>query len=329
MKKYLLIGHNNINSMHKKLKIKLLIIQLLSILPFLLFIFYIYDLWYDTRRSQILDQNINEAKLVGGLLRDTINNGLTLSTALAKDTILIKSVTSDKENADNILKDIATNLTDFDAIRIIDNKGSILASSQPISSPQETISLSDREYFQELLQTKKDVVSTPLIGKYTNKYLIVIGSPILNKNNEVSGMVGISLDLNKFKSRIETQYLNNNHKNVVLLDKNSQVVFLTGNDLPNHIDQSFWKNASFVLSAKKDKISLIENQNIPSSNKNFIGAVVSLDDYNSMVIYMEPMENVFAPLFRIQSVIWLIILASLLFSVSLISYFLRKIKVVY
>ena len=56
----------------KRLKIKLIFIQFFTIIPFLIFIFYIFDLWYDTRRSLVLNENLNYAKLVGENIKDFI-----------------------------------------------------------------------------------------------------------------------------------------------------------------------------------------------------------------------------------------------------------------
>ena len=67
----------------KSTKTKLFLIQFLAIIPYLLFIFYLFDLWFETSRSHVLEINLNEAKLLSLYLHDNLTHGLSVSKTLA------------------------------------------------------------------------------------------------------------------------------------------------------------------------------------------------------------------------------------------------------
>lgn len=54
--------------------------------------------------------------------------------------------------------------------------------------------LLDREYFPEVM-AGKTIVSKPIISRSTGKQIIVVASPIRNRQNQVIGLMGVSIDL--------------------------------------------------------------------------------------------------------------------------------------
>ncbi len=55
-------------------------------------------------------------------------------------------------------------------------------------------SLVDREYFPEVM-AGKTIVSKPIISRSTGNQIIVVASPIRNRQNQVIGLMGVSIDL--------------------------------------------------------------------------------------------------------------------------------------
>src|SRR3989338_7216192 len=84
----------------RRVKIRLLVAQIIAILPFLLFIFYLFDLWYDTQRALIMEKNITAAQLTGNTLYNSFLVGKNVSTIIASDSISSK-LSANATNSDN------------------------------------------------------------------------------------------------------------------------------------------------------------------------------------------------------------------------------------
>lgn len=314
--------------MGRHLKIKLIIIQLISILPFLIFIFYLSDLWYDSQRSLLLSQNIDKTNLINTFVQNYLRHGTVIFEALTEDTLFRKTLSRDPKAAGDILKTTAFYVPEVDNIVVTDQKGQVLSSSLNLSAEQEKITVFDRPYFQKVLREKKATLSDPIIGRFSNKWIAVLASPILEEDKVVAVIV-TSLDLEQLKKEIEESLENNGEKMVVLLDSQRQIVFTLGQPFPKESQKNLLADLPFVKKAKEGQLAIFENQELPMTRKPVIGVAVPMEEADWVVVSFEQMENIFAPLFKIQSLIWAILFVSLLFAISVITYFLRKVRVVY
>ena len=136
----------------RAIKIKLLVIQLIAIIPLLLFIFYIFDMWFDTRRSIALDNSINQARLIANTVEETFKLGVNISAILATSPSF-KARLNEKSNLlEGTLKTITANIEEINAVMISDAAGKIIGHSDTLTPQQERdITIADRDYFQELL----------------------------------------------------------------------------------------------------------------------------------------------------------------------------------
>ena len=77
-----------------------------------------------------------------------------------------------------------------------------------------------RDYYQVVNQTKKTYVSDAIISKATTgTNLAVIATPVINKNNNMTGILSGTINFNNYDKFLQTLNLQNNTR-LVLVDKN-------------------------------------------------------------------------------------------------------------
>lgn len=91
-----------------------------------------------------------------------------------------------------LLQEINKKNKDFALIFVTDIKGMQVARSDDKNQYDD---MSDRDYFKAACSNKKTVVSDVLISKTTGKPAVVIATPIFNKQGELQGILGGTLDL--------------------------------------------------------------------------------------------------------------------------------------
>ena len=318
---------------HRKLKIKLLIVYLFSILPFLIFIFYLFDLWYDTRRTQVLEQNINYANLAGEFLNNTIKDGQITTQIIADDPYFINLLTksdSDKEALILYLRNIINKLPYINSINIFNPDGFPLASSSESVNEQDLINTKDREYFQEVLKTKKTVISPMTIGRYSAKRLVIIASPMV-RNDKITVIITTTINIDFMKTSIENilKKENINHNTLILLDNQGQLVFIANQPYPKESELGLISANPCYQDAHNGNNYIIENKLLPIINKKVMGTCIPINHNGWVVANIVPVEELYAPIFKIQKFIWVIIGSASLFASGLFSFFLRKIRIVY
>src|ERR687898_3382157 len=79
--------------------------------------------------------------------------------------------------------------------------------------------LSFREYYQAVEQTKKTYLSDAIISKTTGRNLAVIATPVINKENEMTGILLGTINFNNYDEFLQSLNLQNNSR-LVLIDKN-------------------------------------------------------------------------------------------------------------
>ena len=128
------------------------------------------------------------------------------------------------EDADIEKRKIAKILLDqFDEFSSIDfllNNGDIYF-DEPFEDQlnRTVINLSFRDYYQVVEQTKKTYLSDAIISKTTGRNLAVIATPIINKENNMTGILLGTIDFNNYDKFLQSFNLQNNSR-LVLIDKN-------------------------------------------------------------------------------------------------------------
>ncbi|EKD95563.1 MAG: hypothetical protein ACD_24C00446G0002 [uncultured bacterium] len=318
--------------MHRRLKIKLLIVYLISVLPFLIFIFYLCDLWYDTRRAHVLAENINYARLAGEFTKDSLAKGELVSKIISTDPYFYTILLKNRVTADDFLrKAVNNNVNEIDNINILDLNGNILATTADLSK-EENITLQNRAYFEEAIKTKKTAVSPSLVNRSTGKKVAMVATPVI-KNDEVAAVIIATLDLEHLKSAMENIFNKKNQpvlKNtIILLDNEGRAVFVTQQPFPKEEEDKLLADTSLFIEARHGETHLIENQFLPLIKQRVVGVSVPVNNYGWVVVSVAETKEIFASLLTIQSIIWIITITGLLFAGSLFSFFLRKVKIAF
>jgi hypothetical protein len=81
-----------------------------------------------------------------------------------------------------------------------------------------TNNLSFRDYYQVVEQTKKTYLSDAIISITTGRNLAVIATPVINKENEMTGILLGALNFNNYDKFLQSLNLQNNTR-LVLIDK--------------------------------------------------------------------------------------------------------------
>src|ERR687896_2748973 len=76
-----------------------------------------------------------------------------------------------------------------------------------------------RDYFQVVNQTKKTYLSDAIISKATGLNLAVIATPVINKENNMTGILLGTINFNNYDEFLQSLNLQNNTR-LVLIDKN-------------------------------------------------------------------------------------------------------------
>ena len=79
--------------------------------------------------------------------------------------------------------------------------------------------LSFRDYYQAVEQTKKTYLSDAIISITTGRNLAVIATPVINKENEMTGILLGAINFNNYDKFLQSLNLQNNSR-LVLIDKN-------------------------------------------------------------------------------------------------------------
>src|SRR5215203_2063267 len=128
------------------------------------------------------------------------------------------------EDADIEKRKIAKTLLDqfneFSSIDFLLSNGDIYFDEPFDDQLNRTVTnLSFRDYYQVVNQTKKTYLSDAIISKTTGRNLAVIATPVINKENDMIGILLGTIDFNNYDKFLQSFNLQNNSR-LVLIDKN-------------------------------------------------------------------------------------------------------------
>src|SRR5687768_6615469 len=127
------------------------------------------------------------------------------------------------EDADIEKRKIAKILLDqfeFSSIDFLLNNGDIYFDEPFVDQLNRTVTnLSFRDYYQVVNQTKKTYLSDAIISKTTGRNLAVIATPVINKENNMTGILLGTINFNNYDEFLHSHNLQNNSR-LVLIDKN-------------------------------------------------------------------------------------------------------------
>jgi len=179
------------------------------------------------------------------------------------------------------------------------------------------------------LSTKNTVVSPPLIGRLNNNKVILVASPVI-VDGKLQQIAVVSIDVQKLKLFFENT-LASKDRQVVIIDNEGNIVFILNQPLPEDSKKGILKNNLHLQIAHTGSKSTIDNEKLPFSDKNVLGYAfpAKINGSNWTVISTNTVEEAYLPIVKAQSFLWILILLSIIFAFTLISFFLRKIKIIY
>jgi methyl-accepting chemotaxis protein len=242
---------------------------------------YAQDTQYYNNNNNIKENNnslllINELENIKTILESKVTK---LATALQiasnipqilqpPDISLIDSkVNGIPEDADIEKRKIAKTLLDqfneFSSIDFLLSNGDIYFDEPFDDQLNRTVTnLSFRDYYQVVEQTKKTYLSDAIISKTTGRNLAVIATPVINKENEMTGILLGTINFNNYDKFLQSFNLQNNTR-LVLIDKNGVKIGDSNENETSASKESFEKkqfsNLTSVKLALEGKLgSLVE-----------------------------------------------------------------------
>ncbi len=176
---------------------------------------------------QMNEKNKQSAHTVLFLYRDYLDHHL--GEAISALEMLAKVVGTETGNINGIKQivyDTDGNDERFSGLYYATTDGIITIASQQGESPP--IDVSDRQYIQDALQSKKTTVSSVITDRVLGHQAIIIASPIFNRQKELSGLLLASLRFDYISSSlnaIKPQYhfeVTDKHDVVFLTDDNNE-----------------------------------------------------------------------------------------------------------
>lgn len=176
----------------KSIKSQLLILIIAAALPALGIIVYSN---YESQRHDIDTVRVDALIMMQSLANDHENDIETTSGFLK---ILAKlPILQDKDAAacNKLFRELIKENTQYATIYATDREGMIFANALPSG---RNISIKQRKYFQDAIRTKTFSVGEYIIGQVSRRAVIPFAYPVMDSSGRVTGVVAVSLDLEKY-----------------------------------------------------------------------------------------------------------------------------------
>ena len=193
--------------------------------------------YYNNTTNENNSSLLNELENIKNILESKVTK---LATALqivsslpqilqTPDINLIDSkINGIPENADiekrKIAKILMDQFNEFASVVFLLNNGDVYF-DEPFENQlnRTATNLSFRDYYQIVEQTKKTYLSDAIISKTTGRNLAVIATPVLNKENNMTGILLGTINFNNYDKFLQSLNLQNNTR-LVLIDKNGVTI---------------------------------------------------------------------------------------------------------
>src|SRR5918995_1111007 len=182
------------------------------------------------------------------------------------------------EDADIEKREIAKILLDqfeFSSIDFLLNNGDIYFDEPFEDQLNRTVTnLSFRDYYQTVKQTKKTYLSDAIISKTTGRNLAVIATPVINKENNMTGILLGTINFNNYDKFLQSLNLQNK-SGLVLVDKTGVKIGDSNENETSVSKESFEKKqfsnlASVKLALEGKSGSIVEESEGKESKITFL-----------------------------------------------------------
>ena len=194
---------------------------------------YAQDILYTNNTNENNSSVLNELKNIKNILESKVTKlvtALQIASSLPQilhppDINLIDpNVNGIPEDADiekrKIAKILLNQFNEFSSIDFLLINGDVYFDEPFNNQLNRTVTnLSFRDYYQAVEQTKKTYLSDAIISKTTGRNLAVIATPVINKENNMTGILLGTINFNNYDEFLHSHNLQNNSR-LVLIDKN-------------------------------------------------------------------------------------------------------------
>src|ERR671910_1810829 len=152
---------------------------------------------------------------------------------------------------------------EFSSIDFLLNNGDIYFDEPFEDQLNRTVTnLAFRDYYQVVNQTKKTYLSDAIISKTTGRNLAVIATPVINNENEMTGILLGAINFNNYDNFLQSLNLQNNSR-LVLIDKTGVKIGDSNKNETSASKESFEKKqfsnlTSFKLALEGKSGSIVE-----------------------------------------------------------------------
>ena len=234
----------------------------------------------DTQYYYNINENnsslFNELKNIKTILESKVTK---LATALqiasnlpqilqpANISLIDSKINGIPEDADiekrKIAKILLDQFNEFSSIDFLLNNGDVYFDEPFEDQLNRTVTnLSFRDYYQAVEQTKKTYLSDAIISKTTERNLAVIATPVINKENNITGILLGTINFKNYDKFLQSLHLQNNSR-LVLIDKNGVKIGDSNENKTSVSKESFEKKqfsnfTSFKYALKGKSGSIVE-----------------------------------------------------------------------
>src|ERR687898_3291095 len=175
----------------------------------------------------------------------------------------VKGIPEDADLEKRKIGKILLDQFEFSSIDFLLNNGDVYFDEPFEDQLNRTVTnLSFREYYQAVEQTKKTYLSDAIISKTTGRNLAVIATPVINKENNMTGILLGTINFNNYDEFLQSLNLQNNTR-LVLIDKNGVKIGDSNENETSVSKESFEKKqfsnlTSFKLALEGKSGSIVE-----------------------------------------------------------------------
>lgn len=200
------------------LRVRLLIVVLLSALPALGLILYS---GMEQRRLTAEEAKINALRLT----RLAANNQEALIEGAHQLLLALSQLPQirqpDLNSCGSFLASLQKQYPNYTALNLVQPDGTIICNSVPNS---QEINIADHDYFQHALQTKGFVIGNFSLGPSTHKMVLPFTYPVFSVDGQVESVLLVTLDLNWLNQLVPQVELPPN-STLLVVDNNGTVLF--------------------------------------------------------------------------------------------------------
>ena len=157
----------------------------------------------------------------------------------------VKGIPKDADIEKRKIAKILLDQFEFASIDFLLNNGNIYF-DEPFEDQlnRTVINLSFRDYYQAVEQTQKTYLSDAIISKTTGRNLAVIATPVINKENNMTGILLGTINFNNYDKFLQSLNLQNNSR-LVLIDKTGVKIGDSNENETSASKESFEKKGQF------------------------------------------------------------------------------------